>query len=40
MKYIPDAISKIAAMIIAIPISAVILMGLWIYKLVSRRGER
>jgi len=35
--YIPDAISKIAAMIIAIPISIIILVGLWVYKLTSRR---
>jgi len=35
--YIPDAIKKIAAMIIAIPISAIILTGLWIAKRVSSR---
>jgi len=30
--YIPDAIRKVTAMIIAVPISAIILVGLWVYK--------
>jgi len=35
--YIPNTISKLAAMTIAIPISAIILVGLWVYKLTSKR---
>jgi len=35
--YIPNMVSKIAAMVIAVPISIIILVGLWVYKLTSKR---
>jgi len=38
--YIPDVVSKIAAMIVAIPVSAVILVGLWVYKKFDSRGKK
>jgi len=37
--YIPNMVSKIAAMIVAIPVSVVILVGLWVYKKTSSRGK-
>jgi len=36
--YIPTAVSKIAAMVIAVPISIIILVGLWVYKRFNSRG--
>ena len=38
--YIPDAIRKVAAMIIAIPILAIIFTGLWVAKRVAPRRTR
>lgn len=39
--YIPSAVSDIAAKIVAIPLSAMILLGLWMYKIIkNHRREK